>query len=74
MNVYVAGGDIHISCSASNTIKEVVVYNLQGMLLYKASVIDATLHSVALNKPAGMYIVRVVSAKNTEEVKVFYKP
>ena len=55
-------------------IKDVVVYNLQGMLQYRASTIDATSQSVALNRPAGMYIVKVVSAKNTEEVKVVYKP
>ena len=73
-NVYAAGGSIYISCDASNTIKEVSVYNMQGMLLYKTSAIEATSHIVELNQPAGMYIVRVVSAKDTEEVKVFYKP
>ena len=73
VNVYEAGGVIHITSGASNPIKDVVVYNMQGMLLYRASAIDVTSHSVALNRPAGMYIVKVVSAKNTEEVKVFYK-
>ena len=71
VNLYEAGGVIHITSDASNPIKDVIVYNLQGMLLYKASAIDATSYPVNLNQPTGMYIVRVVSAKNTEEAKIF---
>jgi len=70
VNVYESGGIIHITSGASNPIKEVVVYNLQGILLYKESTIDATSHSITLNQPTGIYIVKVISAKNTEEVKV----
>jgi hypothetical protein len=60
VNVYVKSGSIHITSGASNLIKEVAVYNLQGMLLYKASAINASSHTVNLKQPAGIYIVRVI--------------
>ena len=71
INTHVANGRIQITSGASNPIKEVAVYNLQGMILYKASAVDAISHEVNLNRPAGVYIVKVITAKNTEEVKIF---
>jgi len=70
VNVYEANGMIHVTSDASNPIKEVVVYNLQGMILYKANAINAISHTVSLNRPAGVYIVQVISEKNRDEFKV----
>ena len=65
-----SNGAIQVTSGASNPIREVAIYNLQGMLIYKASAIHATSHTADLKQPAGIYIVRVISEKHVEEVKV----
>jgi len=61
---------IQIVSDASNPIKEVEVYNLQGALVYKNSAIHAISYSVVRNLPVGVYIVKVISEKNTDNVKL----
>jgi hypothetical protein len=73
VNVFETNGYIQAVSSASNPIKEVAVYNLQGMLIYKMSAINAISHTVNRNLPAGIYIVRVVSGKNTDNIKLIMK-
>ena len=70
VNVYEKNGAIHITSGSSNLIKEVVVYNLQGMLIYNAKALDAISYSINLNQPAGAYFVKVISEKNNETIKI----
>jgi hypothetical protein len=70
VNVFEANGLIRIISGTSNPIKEVAVYNLQGGLMYKATAINTIAHTVNRNWPAGVYIVKVVSEKNTDNVKM----
>jgi hypothetical protein len=70
VNVYGTNGFIQITSGASNPIKEVAVYNLQGMLIYRASAINAGSYTANLMQPAGIYIVKVITEKNRDEVKV----
>ena len=70
MNVYRANGLIHIVSGASNLIKEVVLYNLQGVLLHRETAIDAVSHTMNGSWPKGTYIVKVVSEKNIDNVKL----
>jgi hypothetical protein len=68
--VYESNGLIQVVSTASNPIKEVAVYDLQGVLVYKASVRNEISHTVNMNRPAGAYIVKVVSEKGVNNVKV----
>jgi len=70
VNVFESNGFIRIVSGASNPIKEVAVYDLQGMLIYKANAINEISHTVERNLSAGVYVVKVVSEKNAENVKI----
>ena len=70
VNVFESNGLIRIVSGAANPIKEVAVYDLQGMLIYKEAALNAISHTIDRNFPAGAYIVKVVSEKNTDNVKV----
>jgi len=70
VNVYELNKRIHVVSGVGNLIKEVMVYDLQGVLAYKANAIGAISHTVELNFPAGVYIVRVISEKNIDNVKL----
>ena len=70
VNVHTSHGQISIASGASNPIKEVCIYNLQGVLLYRASAINSFSHTVACHWPAGLYILIVVSEKTTGHVKL----
>jgi hypothetical protein len=68
--VYESNGLIQVISTASNPIKEVAVYDLQGMLVYKANARNEISHTVNMNRPAGVYVVTVVSEKNSDNVKI----
>jgi len=72
-NVFETNGLICVVSGASNPIKEVAVYNLQGALMYKKSAINAISYMVSRNWPAGAYIVKVVSEKNIDNIKLIIK-
>ena len=72
-NIYHANGAIHVTSGASNPIKEVAVYNLQGMQILKVSDINAISYSINFDQPAGVYIVKVISDKNSASVKIITK-
>jgi len=72
-NVFEANGHIQVVSGASNPIKEVAVYNQQGILIFKNSSINAISYSVNRNLPVGAYIVKVISEKDTDNVKVIVK-
>ena len=67
-NVYEANGLIQVS--ASDPIKEIVVYDLQGALIYKAVSINANSYTVNQKIPVGAYIVKVISEKGADNVKL----
>jgi len=73
VNVYESNGQIQVISATSNPIKEVAVYNLQGVLIYKESSINAISHTINRHLPAGAYIVKVVSEKNTDNVKLLMR-
>ena len=73
VNVYGENSLIRIISDVSNPIKEVAVYNLQGALLYKATAIHAPTFAIHKNWPAGMYVVRVITENNIDNVKLIIK-
>ena len=72
-DVFETGGIIQVISSASNPIKEVAVYNLQGMLIYKATAINAIAHTANRNWSKGVYIVKVISEKSIDNFKLIVK-
>ena len=72
-NVFESNGLIRIVSSASNPLKEVAVYDLQGALVYKKTALDAISHTLNLKRPAGVYVVKVISEKNTDTVKLIMR-
>ena len=70
VNVFESNGLIQVVSGASNPIREVAVYDLQGLMIYKANAVNAISHTVALNPPAGAYIVKVISEKTIDNVRV----
>jgi len=70
VNVYETNGLIQVTTVDSNQIKEIDVYDLQGALIYKAASIDAISYTVNRKLPTGAYIVKVISEKNTDNVKL----
>jgi hypothetical protein len=70
VNVYETNGSIQVVSGASNPIKEVAVYNLQGVLMHKTTAINAISHTINLNWTAGVYIVKVISEKSSDTVKI----
>jgi len=74
VNVYETnGGFIQVVSGAANPIKEVSVYNLQGTLIYKESSLNSISHTVNRSLPDGMYIVKVISEKNIDNVKLIIR-
>ena len=69
-NVYEANGLIQVMSDTSNPIKEIAVYNLQGKMIYKAASINAISYTVNQKLPVGVYIVTVISEKNTNNVQL----
>jgi len=72
-NVYESNGFIQAVSGASNPIKEVEVYNQQGALIYKNSSINAISYTVDRNLPVGAYIVKVISEKSADNVKIIVR-
>lgn len=73
VNVYESKGVIQVVSEASNPIKEVEIYNMQGSLMYKKSAINAISHKVNRTWATGVYIVKVISGKSVDNVKVVVK-
>jgi hypothetical protein len=73
INVYESNGYIQITSTPSNLIHEVSVYNLQGALIYRVNDINTISHTLNLNQPAGVYIVKVISAKRIDNIKIRYE-
>jgi len=65
VNVYEANGHIQIMSDASNQIKEIEIYNMQGILVYKEASINAISYTVNKNLPAGIYILQI---RNNEQI------
>jgi len=73
VNVYESNGYIRIISGASNPIKEVAAYNIQGALMYKANAGNAISYTIKENWISGVYIVRVISEKSVDNVKLTVK-
>jgi len=73
VNVFESNGLIRIASGDSNLIKEVNVYDLQGALTYKATNVNAISHTLNLKRSTGVYIVKVISEKNTDTVKLMMR-
>ena len=73
VRVFETNGLVRVHTGASNLIKEVAVYNLQGMLIYNAKAINAPSFTINRNWSAGMYIVKVTTEKNIDNVKLILK-
>ena len=73
--VFVYESDKHISLIAgtANPIKEVQIYDLQGVLLHKETALNTVLHTIYRSWPAGAYIVRVISEKRVDNIKLILK-
>jgi len=73
VNVFESNGHIQVVAGTSNPIKDVMVFDPQGAMIYKKSSIHAISFMVDRNLPVGAYIVKVISEKNTDNVKVMVK-
>lgn len=73
VNVYEGNGLIHAVSGTFNPIREVLVYNQQGALIYRKSAINMISHTVDRNLSSGVYIVKVISEKNVDNVKVIVR-
>ena len=73
VKVYSNNGIVQVNSSALNPIKEVAVYGLQGMLMYKSGTVNAITYTFYPNMPAGVYSVIVTTEKNINTVKLFFK-
>jgi len=73
VNVYESNSQLQIVSGASNPIEEVTVYNMQGAEVFKAAAIHAGTYTVVRNFPAGAYVVKVVSEKNVDNMKVLMR-
>ncbi|MDR0232698.1 MAG: M6 family metalloprotease domain-containing protein [Dysgonamonadaceae bacterium] len=73
MKVYEANGLIQIFSGEFVPIKEVAIYSLEGRLLHKEPLSDVISHTINWNWPTGVYVVRVVSEKNTNNIKLITK-
>jgi hypothetical protein len=71
LKIYSQNGAIHVTADASDPIKEVSVYNLQGALLYKSGLTACVSHTFHPDLQAGVCIVQVVTEKNIENIKLF---
>ena len=72
MNVYENAKGL-IQVVSPDQIKEVAVYNLQGALVYKESSIKGVSHTINRGLPVGVYVVKVISEKNTGNFKLIVK-
>jgi len=70
VNVFKSNELIHVISSSENPIKEVAVYSLQGTLLYKTTSVNSVSHTIKKSWAAGAYIVRVISEKGVDNVKI----
>jgi len=73
VNVYETDGRIRIVSSASNRITGADVYNLQGVLIYKSPSLQAISYTIDRDFPAGVYIVKVISEKNGDNLKLIIR-
>ena len=73
VNVFESNGLIQVISGTSDPIKEVSVYSLQGALLYRESSLQSVSHTVNRSLPTGAYIVKVISEKTSDNVKVIIK-
>jgi len=72
-NVFESNGLIQVVSGASDPIKEVSVYNLQGALLYRESSLQSISHTVNRSLPSGAYIVKVISENRSDNFKLIVK-
>ena len=70
VTVYAENGMIRVISGQSDPIREVAVYNLQGMMMYSASAINASACTVGIKWPAGVYVVKVITENTVENVKI----
>jgi hypothetical protein len=70
VNVFVSNGFVQVISGTSNPLKEVSMYDMQGALIYKADAKGAISHIIVRNRTSGAYIVRVVSERGVDNVKV----
>jgi hypothetical protein len=70
VNIYSSNNVIQVTSDASNPIKEIMVYNMQGSLLYHVSSINAISYTINHKHPAGLYIVKVISGMDSPDVKI----
>jgi len=73
VNVYEENGFIQITSNISNPVSEVAIYSLDGRLLNRETLPDVISHTINQNWSAGIYIVKVVSEKNINNIKLIIK-
>ena len=73
VNVYESNGFINVTSGASNPIKDVAIYSLQGVLIYRESSLNTISFTANKYLTTGVYIVKVVSEKGIDNDKVVVK-
>jgi hypothetical protein len=69
VNVYSQNGAIHASGAVSNPIRQIVVYNTQGAVVYADNQVNSSVCTTD-RQAAGVYVVRLVTEKNVQNVKL----
>ncbi|MDR1764373.1 MAG: M6 family metalloprotease domain-containing protein [Dysgonamonadaceae bacterium] len=72
--IYAVGGKVFAESEASNPIKEVGIFNTEGIAVYSAKNINSAKFSteISLQSP-GIYIVRVISERGASSEKLVIK-
>lgn len=70
LNAYIHNNDI-IAVSSESNIKQVMVYDIQGNLLYQGSDINNTTHKIEdIARSSGIYLIKIQNPNNTKTIKV----
>jgi hypothetical protein len=70
VTVYGREGFIHVISNNANPINRVLVYNTQGALAYESDALKTTAYTTRKALSPGVYVVKVVSEKGVQNVKV----
>jgi hypothetical protein len=73
ITVYGTEGLIHLVSSNANPINQVSAYNLQGALVYESEALNTAYYTTRQALAPGVYVVKVVSKKGVQNVKLVIK-
>jgi hypothetical protein len=71
ISVYSRNKEIQVVSSSYDLIKQIAVYNAQGQTVYVNNQVNAPAYTLSsLKNTAGVYIVKVITAKGSKNIKI----